>query len=240
MREIVSESMTDQDHGVPPDRPQQSQTEKTAPEVGWEMIQFKSREDRTVFIYKRFNEYLQGKILDVGCDKALMRDMIGANRYTGIDVTDEADVRHNIEGVLPFPDKSFDTVLCIEVLEHVDNLHQLWNELIRVTKKHLVISLPNCWNHIRARLRVGYGSVWNYGLPIDPPVDRHKWFFNLEEAQDFCEQRAERDGLEILEMVALERPRPLWVRLPRRLRYLQRNLYLNRYTHCMVCIFTPR
>lgn len=45
---------------------------------------------------------------------------------------------------LPFPDRSFDLVLCAEVLEHIpsDKLHRVCAELGRVTRGHLVIGVP--------------------------------------------------------------------------------------------------
>lgn len=45
---------------------------------------------------------------------------------------------------LDFPDQSFDLVLCAEVLEHIpsDALEQACRELIRVTKRHLLVGVP--------------------------------------------------------------------------------------------------
>lgn len=44
---------------------------------------------------------------------------------------------------LPYQDNSFDLVLCTEVLEHLDNPSKALKELIRVSNKYLVISVPN-------------------------------------------------------------------------------------------------
>ncbi len=43
---------------------------------------------------------------------------------------------------LPFPDRSFDLVLAIEVLEHVEDPHAALRELIRVSTDRLVLSVP--------------------------------------------------------------------------------------------------
>jgi hypothetical protein len=45
---------------------------------------------------------------------------------------------------LPFPDRSFDLVLCAEVLEHIppEKLLRVCAELARVTRGHLVIGVP--------------------------------------------------------------------------------------------------
>lgn len=44
---------------------------------------------------------------------------------------------------LPYKDNSFDLVLCTEVLEHLEKPQEGLKELIRVSKKYLVISVPN-------------------------------------------------------------------------------------------------
>ncbi len=43
---------------------------------------------------------------------------------------------------LQFPENSFDCVLCTEVLEHVPNIKQACEELVRVTRHELVIGVP--------------------------------------------------------------------------------------------------
>lgn len=44
---------------------------------------------------------------------------------------------------LPFENNQFDAVICSEVLEHVPNFEKAINELIRITKKELIITVPN-------------------------------------------------------------------------------------------------
>jgi 2-polyprenyl-3-methyl-5-hydroxy-6-metoxy-1,4-benzoquinol methylase len=44
---------------------------------------------------------------------------------------------------LPYKDNSFDLVLCTEVLEHLEEPEKALRELVRVSKKYLVISVPN-------------------------------------------------------------------------------------------------
>ena len=39
-----------------------------------------------------------------------------------------------------------------------------------------------------------------YGLPLDPPTDRHKWFFSAQEAESFVHYRAEKNKMKILQM----------------------------------------
>lgn len=49
-----------------------------------------------------------------------------------------ADVRH-----LPFPDDSFDLVLCLEVLEHLPDSLLGLRELLRVSQDYVLVSVPH-------------------------------------------------------------------------------------------------
>ena len=44
---------------------------------------------------------------------------------------------------LPFPDKSFDTVLLFEVIEHVPPIEAILKEAFRVARKNVLVTVPN-------------------------------------------------------------------------------------------------
>ncbi|NJM06339.1 class I SAM-dependent methyltransferase [Candidatus Gracilibacteria bacterium] len=44
---------------------------------------------------------------------------------------------------LPFPNNSFDLVVCMEVLEHLDNPREGLDELCRVSREWLLLTVPN-------------------------------------------------------------------------------------------------
>lgn len=52
--------------------------------------------------------------------------------------SDTADIHQ-----LPYPDHSFDIVLCSEALEHVTNWKKALDELIRISKKAVILTLPH-------------------------------------------------------------------------------------------------
>ena len=148
----------------------------------------KTRKERTKWLYKHFSHLLkENKILDIGCDEAPLRKLVGKQNYTGIDFTGKPDVKINLEVIkkLPYKAKAFDMVICIEVLEHLDNLHQISKDIFRVSNNNVLISLPNAWRDARVKIRRGKGSIAHYGLPLEKPLDRHKWFFTTQEAINF-------------------------------------------------------
>ncbi len=72
----------------------------------------------------------------VGIELAANRAERAKSRLPDLDVM-QGDVTN-----LPFPDNSFDLVTCMEVLEHVPDWHAVLNELIRVARKTVLITVP--------------------------------------------------------------------------------------------------
>lgn len=158
------------------------------------------RETKARYIALKYAGILGGSVLDVGCDRAPLRALVGnPARYTGVDVWDGADVVANLDaGPLPFGDRSYDTVVCTDVLEHLERCHEVADDLCRVASSHVIISLPNPVRCLLDALRDGgAGRLKHYGLPLQPPVDRHRWFFGAEEARAFVSDRAARNGFTV-------------------------------------------
>lgn len=205
-------------------------------------INFPSRESRSQFVASRFNKYLDTSVLDVGCFEAPLRDLLPAVSYTGIDIAGRPDLVVDLERIdrLPFAKNAFTCVLCIDVLEHLDNLHAIFAELVRVSARFIIVSFPNCWCDARRPLERGKGHFGHYGLPLHEPDDRHKWFFNFTEARRFIEGKAEELHLSIEEMFIVEKPRKRILRLLRRLRY-PGDRYHNRYSRTLwIVLGKPR
>ena len=87
--------------------------------------------------YKEAKKWLIGRSIDIGAEYNhkyfdVQCDIRGDNGFKKEDVQD-----------LTFKDNSFDTSCCMEVLEHVIDPVSGIRELIRITKKRLIICVPN-------------------------------------------------------------------------------------------------
>jgi SAM-dependent methyltransferase len=158
---------------------------------------------RAEFAWSVFRDAHKGRVLDVGAggSSQFYRSVL-PGRYVSADITDiraTPDVWCNFEQHgLPFTSRAFDTVICYDVLEHVDSPHRLFDECARVASRSMIVALPNNWPSMAASLVAGHNRTHRkgYGLATDEPLPgiRHKWFFNLEEGELFLRARADRAG----------------------------------------------
>ena len=157
---------------------------------------------RTGMVSDTLAAEVEGTILDVGAGRnATPFTQAFGDRYHPLDMGSSyhidgcpdllgpdtiVDLEH---GPLPFADRSFGTVVCTDVLEHIDNIYHAYDELFRVADRKVVISLPNNWVFLPVSILLGrnVSHVAGYGLPPFPKGigERHKYWFNFEEAADF-------------------------------------------------------
>jgi SAM-dependent methyltransferase len=185
--------------------------------------------DRASVLLARYRDLLEGRVLDVGCGDAygVLRAALGST-YEGLDIGDsykyenagtrEGQPEHlwNVEReALPFPEASYDTVLCIGALEHLDNIHQVYDELFRVARRRVIVMLPNNWVGLVGSLVVGHNYTHRAGYGLGPreksPGQRHKYFFNLEEAGSFLLGRVPRGWSVRLVECSFERGADTWL-----------------------------
>ncbi|MBK7406570.1 MAG: methyltransferase domain-containing protein [Phycisphaerales bacterium] len=160
--------------------------------------EYTDRESKAVYIGRKYASVLGGSVLDVGCGAGLLRGHVRRPElYTGVDFAGLADVTIDLErGVLPFADRSFDTVVATDVLEHLEAAHAMFDECCRVARSRVIISLPNPARNFLTEVFAGSGGRMKYyGLPPENPGDRHRWFFGFEEAEAFVRAGAARNGL---------------------------------------------
>ncbi|GIW61692.1 MAG: hypothetical protein KatS3mg089_0544 [Patescibacteria group bacterium] len=97
-------------------------------------------------------------ILDVGCGEGFTLEILRkagiGKKLEGVDYLDRAIklgkkehprlvLKQGTIYDLKYKDETFDVVICTEVLEHLDNPEKGLEELVRVTKKYCVLSVPN-------------------------------------------------------------------------------------------------
>jgi len=166
------------------------------------MKNYHTRQERVAYLQANFAPFLQGRVLDAGCDERYLREWIGRAHYVGVDLYGDPDVRVNLEQVaLPFGDGTFECVICLDVLEHLEHIHQVFSELVRVARTYVIVSLPNPLGQCWPQLVRGGGGYDKYGLPADLPLNRHRWFFNYEEAKAFLVTMAHRNNARIVRLV---------------------------------------
>ena len=100
---------------------------------------------------------LAARLIDAGFDVRCCDLYPEIFRLDGVDIH-----RGNLDAELPFADRSFDYVTCLEGLEHIENPQQAMREFARVLKPggHVIVSVPNILN-IEERLKwllFGYTS----------------------------------------------------------------------------------
>ena len=195
---------------------------------------YHDRASKARYVWEKYQSILRGaRILDVGADECHLKRHLDCNAsYWGIGLGGSPDQEVDLErGPLPFPDNAFDCVLCLDVLEHLEAIHFVFDELCRVAKRHVIISLPNPWKELwsamRCKVRPADCPTKFYGLPLERPGDRHRWFFNCEEARRFIEYRAAKCGMHVLQVdVEGESGNRWWKRWRRRwaVRWLRSDL----------------
>ncbi len=199
---------------------------------------FAVRQSRPEFVFTRFPEVFTDTVLDIGSDAGVIKAHLGPEKVTSMDLNPAADITINLDEVeqLPFEDGQFKTVLCLDVLEHLENLHRIMAEAVRVSSRWVLISLPNPWASARLRIARGKGSISHYGLPHEPPPDRHRWFFSYGEAVNFLLGMQD-EALTIRRVMTVEKPVPVHLRWFRRFVYFDPLRYRNRYVHTVMCLF---
>jgi len=109
-------------------------------------------------IYSLIKEARPRSILDVGCGEGIVMryvlDSIPEVKVEGIEIhleslkiakkiNPETRVCQGTIYELPFKPDSYDLVLCTEVLEHLQDPEAAFLELYRVSKRFVIVSVPN-------------------------------------------------------------------------------------------------
>ncbi len=97
-------------------------------------------------------------ILDAGCGEGItlnkLKEAEIGKKLSGFDSLDRAiaigkkiypelDLKIGNIYKIDAPSNSYDVVICSEVLEHLDSPEEAMEELVRVSKKYIILSVPN-------------------------------------------------------------------------------------------------
>ncbi len=97
---------------------------------------------------------VQGRTLDIGCGRKPYRDLFRSSEYVGLEIdTPENRARKNADcyydgTVFPFPNGSFDSIVCSEVLEHVFEPAVFLAEMCRILRDGglVLLTVPFVWD----------------------------------------------------------------------------------------------
>lgn len=161
-------------------------------------IEYRGRKDKLQIAGELFREFLDGDVLDVGCDLKELHTFVSGN-YIGIDISGKPDIVVDLENGVPFKDQSFDCVVSFDTLEHLDDLHFVFDEMCRVSRRFVILGLTNIaeWRNRLSFLLFGRITGGKYGLPCKKPNDRHKWLFSLSDIVKFIHERGRYNGFSV-------------------------------------------
>ncbi len=147
--------------------------------------------------HKRFPEAFKGSVGDIGDRNGSINQFVEGNVATVDKNNESLDTFDWDASLLPYADGQFDSVFCLDTLEHITDIHTRFADLLRVTKKYAVVSLPNCWRKTPREMIGGRSIRASYGLPVEKPMDRHRWYMNTEEIEDFLFYNAAKNGFDV-------------------------------------------
>ena len=105
----------------------------------------------TEMLRQRLGPVNGGSVLDAGASGGRFLGLLNAKRGVGVNFLPacvekiRSDGYEGVQGdveALPFADKSFDYVICCETIEHVLNPVRALNELARVCRKKVFLTVP--------------------------------------------------------------------------------------------------
>lgn len=97
-------------------------------------------------------------VLDAGCGEGFTLNKLKQNgigkKYEGIDYSEDAiklgrknypdlNIKKGDIYKLQYKDNSFDLVICAEVLEHLDDPQKAFSDILRVSSRYLLLTVPN-------------------------------------------------------------------------------------------------
>jgi ubiquinone/menaquinone biosynthesis C-methylase UbiE len=100
-------------------------------------------------------------------------------------------IKHDILKGLPFPDKSFESITCFEIFEHIppEKRDFVVSEIKRVCRKRVIISVPS-------KDKINWDSDLDQPYPHQQHLD---WLFDSNSAMELAKKFSDRFGIYIIE-----------------------------------------
>jgi 2-polyprenyl-3-methyl-5-hydroxy-6-metoxy-1,4-benzoquinol methylase len=138
--------------------------------------------DRSQFVARKLGKLNNKIVLDIGCrDQIFKKSLQGNFKYIGIDYDPEIDhsefINHNLENGLPKQLGKIDIINAMDVLEHVENIHDIFNECFKKSEQKIAIALPNmAYYKFRLTFLFSGEISGKYIFHSKKIIDRHRWF----------------------------------------------------------------
>ena len=140
------------------------------------------------------------KVLDVGCGGGYTSEFLAKRGaiVSGIDLSKKSieaarkhaaqtdlkiDYQHGSAEALPYGDNSFDAVICVDVLEHINDLNQVVSEIHRVLKQNCMFFFDTINRTFKSKIAV----IWLMEVIFkNIPRGAHDWrkFIKPEELRN--------------------------------------------------------
>jgi hypothetical protein len=148
--------------------------------------------NRTEFVAKKLGNLNGEKILDLGCRNMILKKYLKGNFvYKGLDYISEKStdidfINHNLEQGLPDNLETFDSIVALDVLEHIENIHNVYTKLFSKVTKLVIIALPNM-GYYKFRFNFLFTGILSgkYIFSDDKILDRHRWIPNYHSINKF-------------------------------------------------------
>jgi ubiquinone/menaquinone biosynthesis C-methylase UbiE len=131
-------------------------------------------------VEKILQDAKRGNILDVPAGEgalALRLKNLGfevscCDLYPEIFKLSKTEIKHgNLDAELPYDNRSFDFIVCVEGLEHIENPANAMREFARILKENgtLIVSVPNIMN-VEERLKWLFNGYTSHFKPLSEEV----------------------------------------------------------------------
>ena len=154
---------------------------------------------RTAEVANVINKKDVKSLLDVGCRDCVLQTYLNPGiNYYGNDLFQNEDNNVNYVGDINLIkiDKKFDCVTAIDILEHTDDPYKIFDNLVTLTKKILIINLPNCYDLksvYKFSVKGQLGEKYNFG--VENRLDRHRWLMSYKQIRNFYDHKAKEHNL---------------------------------------------